>query len=190
MFPRGPKTILIAIVALTLSIMLAAPGRAATVGLADGHGGRTVLAIAGAITEADPVVIDAVLQLASRAHKPVKMVMISSPGGNFIAGLEIADRIHHLGLPVLVRGECLSACAFVALASRNLRLSGGGKVGVHQAYDPAGSPDFEATRFAARLLRSFGARNSAIAKMLATPPDKMAILSLRDLGASAAGIGR
>ena len=73
--------------------------------------------------------------------------------------------MHRWGLPVVVRGECLSACAFIALAARKLTLTRGGRVGVHQAYDVHGIPDLRATRLAARLLRQYGARRSAMTKM-------------------------
>jgi hypothetical protein len=60
-------------------------------------------------------------------------------------------------------------------------VSGGGIVGVHQAYDLHGVPNLEANLFAAELLRRYGVRRTAISKMLDTPPDKLAILTGREL---------
>jgi hypothetical protein len=168
-------------VGLILSTLLLAPASAETFALVDLHKKRIVLAIGGVITSADARFVDSVLQLTSRARRPVRIILFSSPGGEFVAGLEIADQVHRLGLPVLVQGDCDSACAFIALAARKLTLSGRGRVGVHQSYDPSGNPDLTATRFAARRLSGYGASGSAILKMLDTPPDQVAILSLREL---------
>ena len=168
-------------IVLAVSAALAAPGRAATIGIGESNKGRLVLAIGGVITSADAEVVGTVLQLARRAHRPIQILMVDSPGGEFGAGLEIADQVHRLGVPVRVRGGCFSACAFVALAARKLTVSGGGVVGVHQAYDLSGVPNLEATLFAAKLLRRYGVRSTAISKMLDTPPDKLSILTGREL---------
>lgn len=172
------------LLALAVSTAMAAPARAATIGIAETNKGGLVLAIGGVITSADAEVVDTVLQVARRAHRPIRIVMVDSPGGEFAAGLEIADQVHRLGIPVRVRGGCFSACAFVALAARKLTVTGGGAVGVHQAYDLRGVPNPEATLFAARLLRRYGVRATAISKMLDTPPDKLAILTGRELRAA------
>jgi hypothetical protein len=173
--------VLAVLIGLAVSTALAAPGRAATIEIAESNKGRLVLAIGGVITSADAAAVDTVLQLARRAHRPVQILMVDSPGGEFGAGLEIAYQVHRLGIPVFVRGACFSACAFVALAARQLTLTGGGVVGVHQAYDLHGVPDLEATLFAAKLLRRYGVRRTAISKMLDTPPDELAILTGREL---------
>jgi len=175
--------VLAVLVVLAVSSALAAPGHAATIGIAGSNKGRLVLAIGGVITSADAAAVDSVLQLTRRTHRPVQILMVDSPGGEFVAGLEIADQVHRLGIPVRVRGGCFSACAFVALAARKLTVTGGGVVGVHQAYDLHGGPDLEATLFAAKLLRRYGVRRSAIGKMLDTPPDQLAILSPSELRA-------
>jgi hypothetical protein len=175
--------LLTVLVGLILSTLALAPASAETFALVDLHKKRIALAIGGVITSADAEVVDSVLQLTSRAHRPVKVILFSSPGGEFLAGLEIAGQVHRLGLPVLVRGECLSACAFIALAARKLTLSGRARVGVHQSYGPSGDSDLRATRFAAQLLRGYGASGSAILKMLDTPPGRIAILSHHELHA-------
>jgi membrane-bound ClpP family serine protease len=172
------------LIALAVSTALTAPARAATIEIAESSKGRLVLAVGGVITSADAEVVSTVLQLARRAHHPVQLLMVDSPGGEFAAGLEIADQVHRLGVPVRVRGGCFSACAFVALAARKLTVTGGGVVGVHQAYDLRGVPNLEATLFAAKLLRRYGVRAAAIGKMLGTPPDKLAILTGRELRAA------
>jgi hypothetical protein len=173
--------LLTALLGLAVSATLLSPASAATIGLADSGKKGIVLAIAGVITTSDAGVVDGVLQLSRHARRPVKIVLIDSPGGEMVAGLEIADQVHRLNVPVLVLGKCLSACAFIALAARSLTLRGRGLVGVHQSYDSFGTPDLRATRFAARLLRRYGASGSAILKMLDTPPDQLAILSRREL---------
>ena len=181
---RRAARFLAALTVLAVSTALAAPGKAASIEIAQSNKGTLVLAIGGVITSADAEVVDTVLQVARRAHRPVQILMVDSPGGEFAAGLEIADQVHRAGIPVRVRGGCFSACAFVALAARKLTVTGGGVVGVHQAYDLDGVPDLQATLFAADLLRRYGVRRTAISKMLGTPPDKLAILTDRELRAA------
>src|SRR5262245_16186348 len=91
--------LLTVLVGLILSALLLAPASAESVGFVDLHKKRIVLAIGGAITIADAEFVDSVLQLTNRARRPVKVILFSSPGGEFVAGLEIADQVHRLGLP-------------------------------------------------------------------------------------------
>ena len=68
---------------------------------------------------------------------PVRhLVLGDSAGGNLIEAMKIGELANELHLKTYVIGECLSACAMIALASQYRVFLGG--VGLHRPYiDPA-----------------------------------------------------
>ena len=184
------------LVAIAVSALLVGSAWSASVEVrpAGTHRGQTVyaLALVGDIQAGDDLDVASLLgEALVEARFPGFMVLLSN-GGNTNASLGIARIAHEYGLPVLVRGKCLSGCAVIALSAWRGRLFvvGSGVIGLHQSWagvDYAHAvPSLEGTRKAARALRSYGVPGWVVERMMRTPPRRMTYLSdaeLRQIGA-------
>ena len=106
--------------------------------------------------------------------------------------LGIARIAHDYGIPVLVRVECLSGCAIIALSALRGRLFVVelGAIGLHQSWVGEDSAkailSMEATHGIARTLRAYGVPRWVVERMMRTPPKDITYLSdaeLRQIGA-------
>ena len=81
--------------------------------------GKTVyaLALAGDIKAGDDLRVASLLGKALVEDRFPGFMVLSSNGGNTNASLGIARIAHDYGMPVLVRVECLSGCAIIALSA-------------------------------------------------------------------------
>ena len=158
------------------------------------QGSRTVYALelAGDIKAGDDLRVASLLGEALVEDRFPGFMMLSSGGGNATASLGIARIAHEYGVPVLVRGKCLSGCAIIALSALRGRLFivELGAIGLHQSWvgeDSAHAiPSLEGTRKVARALRSYGVPRWVVERMMRTPPRDMTYLSdaeLRQIGA-------
>ena len=156
--------------------------------------GQTVyaLALAGDIKAGDDLRVASLLGKALVEHRFPGFMVLSSNGGNTNASLGIARIAHDYGIPVLVRVECLSGCAIIALSAWRGRLFvvGSGAIGLHQSWVGENStravPSMEATHRVARTLRAYGVPRWVVDRMMRTPPRDMTYLSdaeLRQIGA-------
>jgi len=111
---------------------------------------------------------------------------LSSDGGDLEEGLLIANLVHRKKLAVYVTGECDSVCAFVFFSASKRYLGQQSKIGVHSISDDR---DIEnpgsvlLTVKLARLSAKLGVPNSAIGKMVTTPPNSISYLDAADLSA-------
>jgi hypothetical protein len=158
------------------------------------QGGRTVYALelVGDIKAGDDLRVASLLGEALVEDRFPGFMMLSSGGGNATASLGIARIAHEYGVPVLVRGKCLSGCAIIALSALRGRLFivESGAIGLHQSWvgeDSAHAiPSLEGTRKVARALRSYGVPRWVVERMMRTPPKDITYLSdaeLRQIGA-------
>ncbi len=158
------------------------------------QGSRTVYALelAGDIKAGDDLRVASLLGEALVEDRFPGFMMLSSGGGNATASLGIARIAHEYGVPVFVRGKCLSGCAIIALSALRGRLFVVelGAIGLHQSWvgeDSAHAiPSLEGTRKVARALRSYGVPRWVVERMMRTPPRDMTYLSdaeLRQIGA-------
>ena len=156
--------------------------------------GQTIyaLALAGDIKSGDDLRVASLLGNALVEARFPGFMVLSSNGGNTNASLGIARIAHEYGIPVLVRTQCLSGCAIIALSAWRGRLFvvGSGAIGLHQSWvgeDSAKAiPSMEATSRVARALSSYGVPRWVIERMRRTPPRNITYLSdaeLRKIGA-------
>ena len=156
--------------------------------------GQTVyaLALAGDIKAGDDLRVASLLGKSLVEDRFPGFMVLSSNGGNTNASLGIARIAHDYGIPVLVRVECLSGCAIIALSAWRGRLLvvEHGTIGLHQSWvgeDSAKAiPSMEATHRIARTLRAYGVPRWVVERMMRTPPRDMTYLSdaeLKQIGA-------
>lgn len=62
------------------------------------------------------------------------LVIDENPGGDPTISMELARWVHWQGITVKVLRSCMSACADIALASRDLRMAPGAVIGLHSWY--------------------------------------------------------
>jgi hypothetical protein len=114
---------------------------------------------------------------ARRAHKKVIAIELYSPGGDGDAGMALARYVADSGLPVLMQGNCWSACAYaalVALGRGRLLIRAGAELGVHQVFDNGTKlPDKAWTANAANTLRLMGSPTAPLKDMVNTLPPGM-----------------
>jgi hypothetical protein len=125
-----------------------------------------------------------------KAHFKRKQTIVgldlSSDGGDLEEGLLIANLVHRKKLAVYVAGECDSVCAFVFFSASRRYVGQQTKIGVHSISDDR---DIEnpgsvlLTVKLARLSAKLGVPNSAIGKMVITPPHSISYLDSADLSA-------
>ena len=185
---------LLAVFALTTALVGPVSAASVEVSPFSEQDGQTVyaLALAGDIKAGDDLRVASLLGRALVEDRFPGFMVLSSNGGNTNASLGIARIAHDYGIPVLVRVECLSGCAIIALSAWRGRLFvvEHGAIGLHQSWvgeDSAHAiPSLEGTRKVARALRSYGVPRWVVERMMRTPPRDMTYLSdaeLRQIGA-------
>ncbi len=167
---------------LTIAIVFGAQSaRAAEVrktALPDGKG--DLIAILGELQLGDEQkFVDAAL------GSPNAIVLLQSPGGNLIAGIEIGKAIHLKGFTTLVPAgsQCASACALAWLGGQTRLMSKGARVGFHAVYtDNNGQPIVSSVGNAlvGAYLNQIGLPYSAVVYITSTAPEQMQWLTLLD----------
>jgi hypothetical protein len=106
-------------------------GRAADIQLGN-DGGRYVIFVSGDIVEGDDQRFRAAAGNVAQA-----VVSLSSPGGSFVSGLQIAAIVHDRGYATIVAaGErCASVCGVIWLSGSTRYLTPSSKVGFHGVYN-------------------------------------------------------
>jgi hypothetical protein len=106
-------------------------------------------------------------------------VVLNSPGGNAVAGLEIGRIIRARGfIPVALR-KCLSACATAWLGGKVRHADNWGAVGFHNVYDASrdDTPSGVGNALLGAYLRDLGLSDAAIEFMTAKGATGMAYLN-------------
>jgi hypothetical protein len=142
-------------------------------------GSEVVLRLRGDVMDGDYRRLKDVLQDSS-----VVGLEISSSGGSFEAGLDIARVVRDRGLIVYASKECDSVCAVIFFAAKERFLGRGCKIGVHSVSNDRGKEDADSASVTvqiSRFLVGLGVPHSVIGKIVATPPAKITFLDNRDL---------
>jgi membrane-bound ClpP family serine protease len=128
--------------------------------------------------------IGTALKRARASDRKVFAIEMNSPGGDAIAGMQIAEFVSGAGWRVYMSGDCWSACspaAMVALGRGRLLIAPQARLGVHQAHDDNDTPYVGWTdRSAARLVR-MGAPRRIVDSMRTTAPGDMTSFPARTL---------
>ncbi len=124
------------------------------------------------------------------ARPDARIVALNSPGGAVDSALNMAQKIHKLGLSTYVPPEmgCYSACAYMYFAGPVRQAVG--ELGVHQISSEVADVVFTQATLGDVLdaLEVYGVAQPVISKMLRTPPDDMYIFSGDEI--EALGINR
>jgi len=168
--------------ALMLALADAAAGHALEFRLEKAPDGAVFLSAEGSLHPGDAGRLAALLQ-----NRPQALVLHST-GGALSAGLELAELVRRVGLPVMVPagGTCASAC-FLVLAASPQRFAGAdARIGVHSAASGAGTEDREslaATTLMAREAERFGVPPQIVTRMILSGPQRMVWLDAQDQAA-------
>jgi hypothetical protein len=117
---------------------------------------------------------------------------LSSGGGDFEDGVQIANLARQKKLSIYVAEECDSVCAFVFFAAAKRYLAQDARIGVHSISNSRDIEDLSSVRLThkfARLLAQQGVPKSAIRKLITTRPSNMSYLDAADLSALDASTG-
>ena len=117
---------------------------------------------------------------------------LSSDGGDFEEGVQIANLAHEKKLSVYVAEECNSVCAFVFFAATKRYLAQDSRIGVHSISNSREIEDLSSMRLTlklARLSAKLGVPKSAIGKLVTTPPSNITYLDAGDLSGLDTSVG-
>jgi hypothetical protein len=117
---------------------------------------------------------------------------LSSAGGDFEEGVQIANLAHEKKLSVYVSEECTSVCAFVFFAATKRYLAQDSRIGVHSISNSREIEDLSSMRLTlklARLSAKLGVPKSAIGKLVTTPPSNITYLDAADLSGLDTSVG-
>jgi hypothetical protein len=109
---------------------------------------------------------------------------LSSAGGDFEEGMQIANLAHQKKLSVYVTEECNSVCAFVFFAATKRFLAQDSRIGVHSISNSRDIEDLSSMRLTVKLARlsaKLGVSKSAIGKLVTTRPSNITYLDAADL---------
>jgi hypothetical protein len=117
---------------------------------------------------------------------------LSSAGGDFEEGVQIANLAHEKKLSVFVAEECISVCAFVFFAATKRYLGPDSRIGVHSISNSREIEDLSSMRLTlklARLSAKLGVPKSAIGKLVTTRPSNITYLDAADLSGLDTSVG-
>lgn len=172
------------VAAATLLLAFAiAPGVAATINSSvvpiDGRD-LTIITVEGELAEGDASRFANVALAASDAA----IVLLSSPGGNLVAGMDIGRAIHLKGFATAVPEgfQCASACALAWLAGKPRLMGKGATVGFHAAYlgRNGTAPDAVANALVGAYISQLGLSTAAIVYVTEALPAEIRWLTFED----------
>jgi hypothetical protein len=148
---------------------------------------RRVIALRGSIEPGDAARIRAAIRGIGKGKRLVGFTIISD-GGEVTSSFEIISLLDDIGVPLMVVGDCFSACGFIAAdvaAHGHLYLSRYASVAVHRDFDEYGRDDITDSAVVARLLHKRGVPVSITRKIESTPSSYLADITadLRAMGA-------
>lgn len=143
-------------------------------------GGPTIITVAGQLTLSDG---EKFAEAISEVRHAV--VILASPGGALIAGLQIGKviRLHHFTTFVSQGDYCASACALAWLAGEPLVMQEGSRIGFHAAYIERGGVKVGANvgnALVGAYLSELGLSYAAIVYVESANPDDITWLTMRD----------
>lgn len=152
------------------------------------NGGPSLITVKGELALADVVQF-----LRKTDGLKDAVVVLKSPGGNAVAGIQIGRAIRKRGFLTAVAPStnCASACALAWLGGTPRFMAEGSQIGFHAAYFVKGGRPRKsktATAVIAAYLRQLGLSKRATAYITGSPPERMYWLTIegaRDLGLEA-----
>lgn len=172
--------------ALALVLGLTTSASAATI---DGYlndEGKVVLTLEGEIKPGDSKKMQDLIDQVHWKNREVIALRLSSPGGNMMEGVHIADIVNDNKLATVVVNNtfCASACFIAFAAGHEKYASAHSSLGVHGAANKDGKQDVDsmsATVVMAKILNMMHVPVSVIGKMVITPPEEMVWLKMEDM---------
>ncbi len=138
---------------------------------------RRVIHLEGDIKPGDVKRIRKVIADLRKRHEVLRgFVIMNSPGGEVLESFYLMDLFANTQLPILIKGDCLSACGFIAAglaATGNLYLDETAAVAVHRVYDLHGRDDLQASLEAAQMLAEDGVPPSIVYKIVSTSSTRL-----------------
>ena len=106
-------------------------------------------------------------------------IMLSSPGGNYVEGVNLATTVKNTGIKTAVapNGLCASACFLMFAAGTDKIVFENARVGVHSASNASGlesTTSQAVTTLMARKAAELGVPPAIIGKMVTTPASQIA----------------
>jgi hypothetical protein len=128
----------------------------------------------------------------NRRGKRVERIFLNSPGGEVIAGVQLAKVVYNSGIAVVVGKDrlCASMCVLVLAAGRERWAYPTAKLGVHSIGSyvgnakgpaPEDGDDRNYTLLLARAMKFYGAPDGVIVKMIMTKPNAITGLDADDV---------
>ena len=147
--------------------------------------GQVILWVRGTVVRGDTLRLRQALANTARS-KDVVSIAFDSPGGNVAEGIDLANEIHRIALPIVIPGKrvCASICFLVFAAAPTRYVARSARVGVHSAADLNGretQASMAATTVMAREAARLGVPAPILGKMVQTAPGKMTWLTDADL---------
>ena len=149
--------------------------------------GKSSLIIIGSLEDGDYKRINSVVSQVGSAN--ISGTILASEGGDVETAFRLSDLVNvTIAAPVYVISDCLSACAFIALAAGSrLHVIDEGRLAVHEVWVKDGQADLKLTKQIVDWLKDCGVPASIRKKILDTTPQNMATITrdeLRAMGAS------
>ena len=175
---------------LIASMLGAGSATAAAVKVTPSEGQDSIMSLIGDIEPGDAARMRDALEQAQKSGRPVRLLRLSSNGGQFQASLEVADVIrgHRLTTVVPANHRCASGCVTLLAAGLEKIVESGALVGVHAAAENGRETEAsrKVTQIQAQVFRVLSVPDAVIEKMIATPHNQIAWLcpsELRAMGA-------
>jgi hypothetical protein len=170
-----------------LGLALAAKPCASADLLAMPDDGMAILFIDGEIKPGDDVRLRKLVDKWGKDQ--FRYVEIMSQGGDVNTALKMSDILNYdMVVDVHVKHQCMSACAFIALAARRRLFVAGGEIMVHEPWTGDGTPAPRTARIVIDWLRNCGVTESILTKIMHTPPNSMVTISRKELEAMGATV--
>lgn len=112
--------------------------------------GKCVIALQGRISRDTALQFDKVVKKAAEFGCRDPLLLLESPGGSLMTGIELGRDVHYSGFRTIVRDYCASACALIFLGGKQRILAGSrARIGLHQAasIDQWGNRSCRGSRF-------------------------------------------
>src|SRR6185437_11131973 len=119
--------------------------KAATVESIDSKDGKTRLNFTGEIQPGDQDAVVLAIKRANDKNRLVATIRLSSPGGNILEAVKIADVVRKAKMATAVLGgaTCASACFIIFAAGNEKYAHYSAAIGVHGASDSSGQESTE-----------------------------------------------
>ena len=173
-------------IALVLGLGYTGTAEAAKLGSYVNNEGNVILTLEGEINQGDAKGLQSIINKARWNNRSVIAIRLSSPGGNMMEGIHIADVVNDNKLATVVakNAMCASACFLAFAAGHEKYASARSSIGVHGASESNGKESDNsrsATIIMAKILNMMHVPHRIIGEMVTTPPNQMIWLKMPDM---------